>query len=95
MRKLPSLLVFAALCSVQPAVGQERAHVLHETYCIMCHDSQVYTRSERLAQNHAQIREQVDRWQGNVSLDWSEADIDLMTNYLARRYYKVPCPDVC
>ncbi|MEX0960057.1 MAG: hypothetical protein WDZ63_12285 [Burkholderiales bacterium] len=95
MKKLPSLLVFAALSTVQPAVGQERAHMLHETYCVMCHDSQVYTRSGRLAQNHAQIREQVDRWQDNVSLDWSAADIDLMTNYLARRYYNVPCPDAC
>jgi hypothetical protein len=89
------MLVFAAMSGAQSASADERARVMHDTYCVMCHDTRAYTRSERLAQNHAEIRAQVDRWQGNVSLNWSAAEIDLMTNYLARRYYKVPCPEAC
>lgn len=75
-----------------PALGQERAKKLHDTYCLMCHTTQVYTRKDRLAGNYDQIRAEVDRWQGNVSLKWSAADIDLVTLYLAQYYYKVPCP---
>jgi hypothetical protein len=61
----------------------------------MCHDTRVYTRSDRLAKDYAAVRDQVDRWQKNVKLNWSGADIDLVTAYLADRFYKVPCPGTC
>jgi hypothetical protein len=86
-----ALLVLAAL----PAWPQERWRTLHDAYCQMCHDTQVYTRKDRLAANYAEIRAQVDRWQGNASLNWSAADIDLVSSYLARKFYKTDCPAAC
>ncbi len=83
-----------ALCGALPASAQQ-AQTLHDTYCVMCHGSQVYTRAERLANDYAGIRAQVDRWQGNVSLNWSDAQIDSVAEFLARKYYKVPCPVSC
>ncbi len=58
--------------------------MLHDTHCISCHDTQVYKRDSKVATNYDEIRTQVVRWQTNVSLHWSEADIDAVTTYLAR-----------
>lgn len=95
MRFTMIVLVLTVLLAAQPVRADERAKVLHDTYCMMCHDTRVYTRSARLANDFTQIRAQVDRWQDNVSLNWSAVEIDLVANYLARRYYKVPCPAAC
>ena len=72
----------------------ERGRMLHDTHCISCHDTRVYKRDSKVATNFEEIRTQVVRWESNVSLNWSEADIDAVTTYLARTFYKVPCP-VC
>lgn len=90
--QMKPVLLAAALFVAWPAQSQDRAKTLHDTYCLMCHTTQVYTRDDRLADNYEQIRAQVDRWQGNVSLKWNAGDIDLVTAYLARHYYKMPCP---
>lgn len=93
------LAVFAAtVFALAPAAleaADGRARTLHDTYCVMCHGTQVYTRADRLAKDYAGVREQVDRWQKNVSLNWSQTDIDAVTDYLAARYYKVACPTSC
>lgn len=83
------------LAASWPAHSQDRAKTLHDTYCLMCHDTQVYTRADRLADNYVQIREQVNRWQSNASLNWSALDIDLVATYLAQKFYKTPCPMDC
>lgn len=75
----------------EPPPGQ----LLHDTYCVFCHDSRVYTREDRLARDYREIRAQVRRWQQNVGLKWGDADIDKVSNYIASKYYKVPCLDVC
>jgi hypothetical protein len=86
------LAVFTAV----PALAQgERARTLHDTYCVMCHGTQAYTRPDRVANDYDSIRGQVDRWQKNVRLNWSDKDIDLVAIYLAQRFYKVPCPADC
>ena len=88
---LLALLVLTAL----PAWSQERGRTLHDAYCQMCHDTQVYTRKDRLATNYAEIRAQVVRWQDNASLGWSADDIDRVTGYLARQFYRTDCPAGC
>jgi hypothetical protein len=77
------------------AGAAEPAQVTHDTYCIACHDTSVYTRNDRLADDFDAVREQVDRWQGNISLGWSNEEIDEMTAWLARRYYRMDCPNQC
>jgi mono/diheme cytochrome c family protein len=85
--------LFVAAGTAQAAGA--RARTLHDTYCVMCHDTRVYTRKERVANDYPGIRAQVARWQGNVMLNWSDEDIDLVASYLAEQYYKVPCPVSC
>ena len=42
---------------------------------------------------YEEVRAQVVRWQTNSSLRWSEEDIDNVTAYLVKTYYKIPCPN--
>jgi hypothetical protein len=72
----------------------ERGRLLYETHCISCHDTRVHKRDSKVATNYDEIRAQVVRWETNVSLRWSDGDIDAVTTYLARMFYMVPCP-VC
>ncbi len=72
----------------------DRGRMLHDTHCVSCHDSKVYKRDSKVATDYDEIRKQVVRWETNVSLHWSDGDIDAVTTYLARTFYKVPC-SVC
>lgn len=75
--------------------AQTPAQTTHDTYCIVCHGTEVYTRQSRIANDYASLREQVDRWQSNVSLNWTSTQIDMMADWLATRYYGFDCPDEC
>jgi mono/diheme cytochrome c family protein len=71
----------------------ERGQALHETHCRMCHDSVAYKRDKKIAATYDDVRAQVVRWETNSSLHWSEEDIDNVAAYLAKTYYKLPCPN--
>ena len=68
----------------------ERGRSLHDTHCRMCHDSVAYKRDKKIAATYDTVRAQVVRWQKNTSLRWSDEDIDNVTAYLAKTYYKIP-----
>ena len=90
------VLLAATLVASSLALGADpdRGRMLLDTHCVSCHDSRVYKRDSKLGTNYEEIRKQVLRWETNVSLKWSDNDIDAVTTYLARTFYKVPCP-VC
>ena len=94
MKYLISLLA-AGLAFMSDAGAQSAAATMHDTYCIVCHSTEVYTRQTRLANDYESLRAQVDRWQSNVSLNWSNAEIDTMATWLAERYYGLDCPADC
>ena len=73
----------------------ERAQSLHDTHCITCHDTKVYTRSNRVARDYSQVLEQTDRWQKNASLNWAPADVAAVAQFIAARYYKLECGARC
>ena len=75
------------------AADVQRGRLLYETHCIACHDTRVHKRDEKIALNYDNIRMQVLRWQTNTFLRWDVGDIDAVATYLARTFYKVPCPD--
>jgi mono/diheme cytochrome c family protein len=80
------------LCAA--AADPEHGRMLHDMHCVSCHDSKIYKRESKVAFDYESIRSQVVRWQKNVALNWNDSDIDAVTTYLARTFYKVPCP-VC
>ena len=71
----------------------DRGRTLHDTHCRMCHDSVAYKRDKKIADTYETVRAQVVRWETNSSLRWSEEDIDNVTAYVTKTYYKIPCPN--
>jgi hypothetical protein len=87
------LLVAGLLISVPAgAADLERGRMLHENHCRMCHDSIAYKRGDKIATNYAEIQAQVTRWETNTGLHWSKEDIDNVTAFVAKTYYKLPVP---
>jgi mono/diheme cytochrome c family protein len=74
------------------AADLERGKLLHENHCKMCHDSIAYQRGDRIAKTYAQVKAQVTRWQTNTGLRWTPEDIDNVTAYVARTFYKLEAP---
>ena len=92
------LLAFVALLGITidaHSQDAERARSMHDTHCIACHDTKIYTRSNRLARDYAQVLEQTDRWQKNTSLNWAPADVAAVAQFIATRYYKLDCGTSC
>ncbi|HEX7953642.1 MAG TPA: cytochrome c [Burkholderiales bacterium] len=86
--------VLAVVSRSAVAADPDRGRMLHDTHCVSCHDSKIYKRDSKLGTDYETIRTQVVRWQNNVALHWNDSDIDAVTTYLGRTFYKVPCP-VC
>jgi mono/diheme cytochrome c family protein len=68
----------------------ERGRALHDNHCVMCHDPDLYGREDRVANSYLEIRQQVQRWQENTRLRWTQYDVESVTDWLAEKYYKVP-----
>ena len=94
MKQIVAALILA-LAGAGAAVAQAPAQTMHDTHCVMCHDAKIYARENRTARDFESLRTEVNRWQTNVSLNWSEAEIDAVTRWLAERHYGLKCPDVC
>ena len=89
---LAALLLGVLASAPARPVDLERGHVLYENHCRMCHESIAFKRQDKIARNYDEVRAQVVRWQTNTSLRWSAEDIDNVASYVARTYYKIPCP---
>lgn len=85
-------LLFAGGYRTALAADLERGKALHENHCKMCHESVAYQRGDRIAQNYAQVKAQVIRWQTNAGLRWTAEDVDNVTAYVARTFYKLDVP---
>jgi len=95
MFKVSVFVLTAAVASSVSGADLERGKVLLEMHCRMCHESVAFERNKRVAQTYAEVKAQVIRWQANTSLHWSDEDIENVTSYVARTYYKIPCPKDC
>ena len=94
-RTITSLGALAGVLAFPPvhSADLERGRALYENHCRMCHDSLAFKRGDKIAKDYEEVRAQVIRWQTNTSLHWSEEDIENVASYVARTYYKIPCPD--
>lgn len=65
----------------------ERGRLLYENHCTVCHTSVVHIREDRRATSREEIRNWIDRWQKELGLQWTSAEIDDVLEYLNDRYY--------
>jgi mono/diheme cytochrome c family protein len=70
--------------------ADSRGAMLYDTHCIACHTTQMHWREQRLATDWNSLRRQVNRWQGNAGLNWSDDDIDEVAKYLNETIYHLP-----
>lgn len=87
-RFIPVFAAAALVLACSPAaVAQSRGELLYTTHCIACHTTQIHWRDARAATNWSSLTFQVRRWQGAVSLGWSERDILDVSRYLNETIY--------
>lgn len=67
----------------------DRGQALYENHCSSCHDNPVHALGEtRHVANLADLRARVAAWSIHSGLAWSEEDINDVTAYLSRRFYR-------
>ena len=70
-----------------------RGELLYSTHCSECHNAQVHWRERKIVTDWPSLQIEVHRWQGVLSLGWSNGDIDEVAQYLNALYYRFPASD--
>jgi mono/diheme cytochrome c family protein len=71
------------------AVEFDRGEALYENQCSSCHNPQVHAPGQtRRVTTLAQLRARVAAWSIHSGLEWTDQEINDVTNYLNRRFYR-------
>ena len=73
-----------------PHMDTDEAAALYETHCRSCHTEQVHWRDGKRVTSWETLVGEVDRWQRNLALGWSEQDVRIVAHYLNLRFYRFP-----
>jgi len=65
-----------------------RGQLLYENHCTTCHASQVHIRSNRKSRSIGDVRRWVIHWDRELKLNWNNVDVNDVSNFLAKRFYK-------
>ena len=63
---------------------------LYAQHCVSCHTSDVHWREKRLARDWTSLNFQVRRWQGNIGVAMTDAEIRAVASHLNRLCYHFP-----
>jgi nucleoside-specific outer membrane channel protein Tsx len=77
-----------ALSSSAAWADIETGKKLHDKQCMECHDTSVYTRSNRFVTSREALMKQVNRCELNVGAQWFKEDIADVVQYLDETFYK-------
>lgn len=67
----------------------DRGAALYENHCTACHDPQLHKRETHHVTTLADLRARVAAWSIHSGLNWSDEDIDDVTDFLNRRFYRL------
>ena len=82
------MLALPGLATEPPAAEFDRGKALYENHCTACHDTSVHTRNTRQVQARGDLQLYVSTWSYHAQLDWSREEINDVTDYLDRSYYR-------
>lgn len=82
---LAGVLAFVAALS---AVEFDRGEALYENHCSSCHDPLLHAGKARHVATLAELRARVAAWSIHSGLNWSEEDVNDVTDFLNRRFYR-------
>jgi mono/diheme cytochrome c family protein len=73
-----------------PLLAEEfnRGKELYENHCKVCHESWAHERSGRQVTSREELRRRVQGWSLHSRLDWSDEDVNDVSDYLDRQYYR-------
>ena len=71
------------------AAGLDRGEGLYLNHCLACHESTAHIRENRRARTQSEVRRWVARWSVQLELEWGPAEVDAVTAYLNRTYYRL------
>lgn len=60
---------------------------LHQEHCMRCHQSEIYTRQNRIVNNLEQLAKRVRECELANELTWFEEDVEDVIAYLNANYY--------
>lgn len=86
VRPLLSLSLLATIASVN-AEGTTELATVHQAKCTSCHQTEVYTRSDRKVTSLEGLHRQVQRCELALNLQWFDDEIAAMTDHLDKGYY--------
>lgn len=84
---LTAAILLAIGTSLQ-AADADKGKSLHDEHCMRCHDSSVYTRSDRLISSLPALETQVRRCDNALGTTWFDEEISDVVQYLNQSYYK-------
>ena len=88
LRILIGVLTASGLASAVQAGDVHQGKVLVDKHCQECHQSEVYTRPDRLVKTLPGLQKQVRRCEQALGLTWFDEDIDNASTYLNHEFYK-------
>jgi mono/diheme cytochrome c family protein len=68
--------------------------LLYQTHCIGCHSSQMHWRDKKTVKDWPSLKAEVNRWQKEAKLGWSDEDIADVARYLNALHYLFPSPNL-
>lgn len=88
--RILALFLLATSLSVEAAEAEDTSDVkaLYDQHCTSCHETEVYTRSDRKVTSHDGLQRQVRRCELALGLKWFDEEIADMTAYLNTHYYR-------
>ncbi len=83
-----ALACLLGLSAPTAAADFERGQALYDNHCRSCHEVWAHTREHRTVTSLAGLRARVAAWSVHAGLDWGKDEIDDVTDYLNRRFYR-------
>lgn len=85
-----SFVIVLASCQSPTPTAASTGEQLYSMHCSSCHLTEVHWRDQRLAHDWTTLRSQVQRWQENIGIGWSQDQVDAVAKYLNDLYYRFP-----
>ncbi|MCK5002060.1 MAG: cytochrome c [Gammaproteobacteria bacterium] len=84
-----SLLMFSPFAQAEKNIElYEHGEEAHQTHCVKCHTSSVYTRETRFVKSMEALSKQVRRCKDNLGVAWFDEDTEAVAHFLNEKYYK-------
>jgi hypothetical protein len=80
-------MLLSGMAPPAAAGDADKGKTLHDLHCTRCHDSTMYTRSQRTIENFTALRERVQQCELAAELMWFEEDVDDVAAWLNREFY--------